>query len=123
MAADQRNFKWYRYVDDSARNWAIRADSNWGDNTDSGLATFNVDDPPFGPQSKRHHPRKAVYRDSTTFRVVVLVMGTAAAYAAAPSTVAIHVPGETATVTYSLVDKVPEKLQLPQTSRNLADHA
>lgn len=123
MAADQRNLKWYRYVDNAGRNWAIRADAAWGDSTDSGLAAFNPADPPFGPQTRRHHPRKAIYTDSTTFRQFVGIVGTTAADAALPSTHAVHVPGNTALVTYNLTGRVPEKLQVAQTSRNLADHA
>jgi hypothetical protein len=123
MAATQKNFKWYRYVDDAARNWAIRADADWGDSAASGLAAFNVADAPFGRQTTRHHPRFAVYRDPTTFRTFKGVVGTAAAYAALASTHDVIIPGETAAVTYNLAGKIPEKLQLPSTSRNLADHA
>ena len=123
MAADQRNFKWYRYVDDQARNWGVRADAAWGDSADSGLAAFNVADAPFGRQTRRHHPRYALYQDPSTFRTFKGVVGTAAAYAALPSTHDVHVPGNTAVVTYNLADTIPEKLQKPKTARNLIDHA
>lgn len=123
MAADQRNFKWYRYVDDSGRNWGIRADAAWGDSVASGLAAFDAADPPFGPQSRRHHPRFVTYTDPTTFRTFRGVVGTAAAFAAAPATQDVHVPGEVAAVTYNLTSKTGEKLQIPATSRNNPDHA
>jgi hypothetical protein len=123
MAADQRNLKWYRYVDDGGRNWAIRADAAWGDSADSGLAAFNSADPPFGRQTRRHTPRKAVYRDPSTFRSFVSAVGTPAAFAALPATHDVHVPGEVAAVTYNLSARIPEKLQIPQASRPLADHA
>ena len=123
MAATQRNFKWYRYVDDSGRNWAIRADADWGDSGASGLAAFNTADQPFGPQTKRHHPRFAVYQDPTTFRIFRGVVGTAAAYAALAATHDVVIPGEVAAVTYNLADQIPERLQKPKASRNLGDHA
>jgi hypothetical protein len=122
LAATQRNFKWYRYVDDKARNWAIRADADWGDSAASGLAAFNVADPPFGRQSNRHHPRFAIYQDPTTFRTFKGVVGTAAAYAALAATHDVVVPGEVAAVTYNLAGTIPEKLQLPKAARNLIDH-
>jgi hypothetical protein len=120
--AVQRNFKWYRYVDNAGRNWAIRADAEEGDNALFGLAAFNSADPPFGPQSRRHQPRRAVYQDPTTFRTRVVVVGTAAALAAVPATLSVSVPGNTAAVTYSLAGDLPEKLQTAKASRNLADH-
>lgn len=123
MAAVQRNFKWYRYVDDKARNWAIRADAEEGDNALFGLAAFNAADAPFGPQSRRHQPRRAVYQDATTFRSRVVVVGTSAALATVPATLDVAVPGETATVTYDLAGSLPEKLQTAKASRNLIDHA
>lgn len=123
MPATQANRQWFRYVDDAGRNWAIQADQDWGLNAASGLAAFNAADPPFGPQSRRHHVRKAIYRDATTFRSRSLPVGTAAASAALPATLAVVIPGETAAVTYALAGRVPEKLLIPAASRNLSDHA
>ncbi len=123
VPATQKNFKWYRYVDDSGRNWGIRVDSIWGDNVNSGLAAFNVADPPFGPQSRRHRPRVATYTDPTTFRTTECIVGTQAALAALPATLAVIVPGETAAVTYNLTGTRGEKLQKPATARNLGNHA
>lgn len=122
MPAVQRNFKWYRYVDDSARNWAIRADADWGDSAASGLAAFNAADPPFGPESRVHRPRKVTYQDPVTFRTFTGIMGTAAAFAAAPATHDVTVPGLVAPVTYTLASKRGEKLQVARTSRNDPDH-
>ncbi|HEY6020329.1 MAG TPA: hypothetical protein VIY48_10610 [Candidatus Paceibacterota bacterium] len=123
MAATQRNLQWYRYVDDSGRNWAIRTAKETGDIAGFGLTAFNSADPPFGPQSRRHHPRKAVYIDPTTFRTSTAIVGTAAAFAAVPATLDVVIPGEVAAVTYSLSEKVGEKLQVAKASRPLADHA
>lgn len=123
MAADQRNFKWYRYTDDGGRNWALRADAAWGDSAASGLAAFNVADAPFGPQTRRHHPRMATYTDPTTFRTVRGPVGTAAAFAGLPATRDVNVPGQVGVVTYSLSAREAEKLQVPKVAQNLADHA
>jgi hypothetical protein len=121
--AQQRNFKWYRYTDNKGRTWAIRADAEQGDNATFGLAAFDSADPPFGPQSRRHAPRRAVYQDNTTFRTRVVVVGTAAAEAALPLTLNVSIPGDGATVTYNFAGNLPEKLQTAKASRNLADHA
>jgi hypothetical protein len=121
--AVQRNFEWYRYVDDNGRNWGIRASNTYGDTAAFGLAAFNAADPPFGPESRRHRVRKAVYRDPATFRTVTIPIGTAAAFAALPATLAVSIEGEADAVTYNLSSKIPEKLQIPSVSRNLADSA
>lgn len=119
--AVQRNFKWYRYTDNDGRTWALRADAESGDNAAFGLTAFDVTDPPFGPQSRRHAPRRVVYQDDTTFRTRVVVLGNKTA--TAPLTLNVSVPGSGATVTYNLAGDLPEKLQKPKASRNLLDHA
>ena len=120
--AVQRNFQWYRYTDDSARHWAIRADQDNGNNASFGMAAFNAADQPWGPQSRRHHPRKVVYADPATFRTVTVIVGTPAAFAAVPATLDVTVPGDSVAVTYDLAAKIGEKLQIPKTANNAADH-
>jgi hypothetical protein len=120
---DQRNMQWYRYVGDAGTNYGIMADKQWGDNAASGLTTFNSADPPFGPQSTQHRVRKAVYRDATTFRTVAHPVGTAAAFAALPSTLNVTIVGSATPVSYSLARRIPEKLRIPGPSRGLTDHA
>jgi hypothetical protein len=119
--ATQRNFKWYRYTDRDSRTWAIRADAEAGDNAAFGLTAFDATDPPFGPQSRRHAPLRAVYQDATTFRTRVVVVGNPTA--TLPLTLNVSIPGDGATVTYNLSGTLPEKLQKPKASRNLIDHA
>jgi hypothetical protein len=121
MPGIQPNKSWFRYVDNAGRNWGIQADTDWGAVAASGLAAFNSTDPPFGPQSRRHHVRKAIYRDPVTFRARVLPVGTVAADAALPATLAVVIQGQVTTVTYNLSGRVPEKLSVPQTSRHLID--
>ena len=122
MPGIQANKQWYRYVDNAGRNWAIQADQDWGNSASSGLAAFNSTDPPFGPQSRRHRTRKVIYRDPTTFRSRVLPVGTVAADAALPATLSVVIPGIATGVLYDLSGRVPEKLSIAQTSRNLIDH-
>ena len=81
--------------------------------------------PPFIP-SRRHQPRKIVYRDPTTFRTKTLIIYTVAAFAAitvGTSTLAFHVEGNTATVTYTATKKIGEKNPAATPGGNLADHA
>jgi hypothetical protein len=120
--ATQKNLQWYRYTTDGGINVAVMADQDWGNNAASGLAGFNAADVPFGPQSRTHHLRKAVYRDPVTFRSVIHPVGTAAALAALPATLQVFVPGNATAVTYNLAQRRPEKLRIPGPSRPLSDH-
>lgn len=120
--ANQKNRQWYRYTDNKARNWSMLVDKEWGDNAASGLSAFNANDPPFGPTTRLHRPRRVMYRDPETFRTVVNVVGTAAALASLPGTRNIAVPGSDAPVVYNLAGEIPEKLQVAQQSRNLTDN-
>jgi hypothetical protein len=121
--ANEPNKQWFRYVTDAGINTAIMADQDWGLNSNSGLAAFNANDFPFGPQSSQHHTRHAIYVDPATFRTVKHPVGTAAAFAALPATISVPLPGSTTPEVYQLAQRVPEKLRIPRTSRNLADRA
>jgi hypothetical protein len=117
FTAKSRNFNWFRYVDDSGLNWAVRADAVWGALAASGLAAFNAADPVWGRQTRRRAIRTATYQDNVTFRTVRLPFGTAAAFTAAPATVAITVPGLETAITYSLKRKTAEKKPTPAAVR------
>lgn len=121
MAGDQRNFGWYRYVDNDGRNWAVRAERTWAASVASGLAPFNAADPPIGPRSRLHRPRAAQYMDPNTFRTTGGVVGTPAAFAALPATITAVVAGVANPVTFALARRIEEKFQIPRPSRNLAD--
>jgi hypothetical protein len=121
--AEQKNRSWFRYVDDQARNWALMADTDWGENAASGLAAFNAADPPFGKQTRLHHPRRITYMDPVTFRTFVGVVGTSGAIAGLPATLAVFVPGNDTAILYSKGSLTGEKLQTPRASRHLADAA
>ncbi len=125
MPADQRNFGYSDYLSDDGTHYCVKADSNWIANTDSGGAacTTNI---AYGKDSTRRHKRSVVFRDTTTFRTVKEPVFTPTAYSAlvaTPVTIAVHVPGETATVTYTQDATNPEKLGRTAITRNDPDHA
>src|SRR5215831_920112 len=112
MPADQRNFNYSQYVSDDATTYCIKADQNMIGTVGLGGAACSGQ-PAYGRATTRRSPRKAIYRDSTTFRTITTPVFTPTAYAAltvGTSTIPVHVAGETATVTYTLVKKVPEKI-------------
>lgn len=119
--ANEPNKQWFRYVSDGGVNFGIMADQDWGISASSGLTTFNAADPAFGPQSRQHRLRHAVYRDPATFRTVKHPVGTAAAFAALPATISVNLPGSATAETYNLAQRIPEKMRIPGPSRNLPD--
>jgi hypothetical protein len=126
MAADQPNSQYWTYVDDGGNTWNKRGPVNSAINAVDGSAAFTSGAAVFPRGTKRFHCRQAVFIDATTFRTVRFPVFTAAAYAAiiaTPPTLALHVPGETATVNYTLSDTIPERLPKAKASRALADHA
>ncbi len=125
MAADQRNFGYSVYVSDNGQNYCLKADANMIATAGLGGAAC-TNQPPYGRASLRRQPRKAIYRDPTTFRTITTPVFTPTAYGAlvvGTSTVAKHVEGETATVTYTLVKLVPEKIPTTVIGRQDPDHA
>ena len=121
--SNERNLQWYRYVSDAGVNFGIVADQDWGNNAASGLSAFNAADPAFGPQSRQHRVRKALYRDPVTFRTVKHPVGTSAAFTALPTTISVPLPGSVTPETYNLAQRIPEKMRIPGPSRNLVDRA
>ena len=126
MPADQRNFDYSRYASDDGTNYALKADAAWiagtalsGSASAAGLVAY-------GRATKRRAPRKLIFRDPTTFRTVTEPAFTTAAYDAAivgTTTYSVHVPGLTATVSYTLVKKQPERIPSTVIGRQDADHA
>ncbi len=125
MAADQRNFGYSQYVSDDGTTYCLKADANMIGTSGLGGAACSGN-PAYGRATNRRAPRKAIYVDGTTFRTVTTPVFTATAYAAltvGSSTLAIHVPGETATVTYTLKKKVAERIPSTVIGRTDPDHA
>lgn len=124
MAADQRNFQLFTYVDDNGVSWNKRGELDAARNTVDGNAAFGAH-PDWGRETTRHKTRKIIYQDPTTFRTKTVLFYTAAAYAAVAlgDIIAFHVEGEVATVNYNAIKKVPERQPAAAGSRQLADHA
>lgn len=125
MAADQKNLTLFTYVDDGGTSWNKRGELDAVRNAVDGSTAAGAN-PNWGRETRRHSVRKIIYQDPTTFRTKTVIMYTAAADAAitlGTSTLAFHVEGETATVTYTAVKRIPERLPSAAASRNLIDHA
>jgi len=126
MPADQRNFAYSDYLSDDATTYCLKADANMVATAALGGVTPCTSGIAYGRSSARRQPRKAIYRDGTTFRTVTTPVFTPTDFAAltvGTDTITVHVPGNTATVTYTLVKKVAEKVPSIVIGRTDADHA
>ena len=123
MVANQRNFEVFSYVDDNAAVWNKRGTLDTSLNAIDGSTALTAGQP-LWINTKRKRARMAVFQDPTTFRTVHAVIYTPAAFAAltGASTINVNVPGETAAVTYTLSEKIPEKQPVARTTRKEIDH-
>lgn len=125
MAAEQKNFGLFTYVDNNGVSWNKRGELDAVRNAVDGSTAFGGH-PAWGAESPRHRVRKGVYQDATTFRTKTIILYTAAAAAAltpGTSTLTFKVEGNTAGVVYTYQGLIDEKQPKPGASRNLADHA
>jgi hypothetical protein len=125
LAADQLNFNLFTYTDNDSVVWNKRGEDNSVLTAVNGATAFGAH-PTWPAQSRRFRARAVIYRDGTTFRTKRVVFYTAAAYAAitpGTSTIALHVPGNTATVTYTALQKIDEKKPSVGGARQLGEHA
>jgi hypothetical protein len=127
MAATQRNFNFSQYVSDDGTTYCLKASQEWisAAGNPGGSVTCSGN-PAYGRATTRRSPRKVVYRDATTFRTVTVPVFTPTAYAAisvGSSTLPIMIPGETGSVTYTAVKKVPERIPSTVIGRQDPDHA
>jgi hypothetical protein len=125
MAADQKNFSRFTYVDNNGVSWNKGGELDAVRNAVDGSSAAGGN-PEWGAESRNHSVRKGVYVDPTTFRSKTIILYTSAAAAAltpGTSTLAFHVEGETGTVTYTYGGLIPERQPKSQPSRNPADHA
>jgi len=125
VPAVQRNFNYFAYDSDDGFTYCMRADQDWGNAAASGGAAC-AGESAYGRATARRSPRKAIFRDPTTFRTVTEPVFTTAAFAAlivGTSTLAVSVPGLATTVTYTLVKKVGERVPSTVVGRQDADHA
>lgn len=122
---DQKNFDYFSYDSDDATSYCLRGDDTWGNDADSG-GTACAGEPAYGRATRRRAPRKAIFRDPTTFRTFSGVVYTPAAFTALTigvDTVDVLLPGLVAAQTYTLVKKVPEKIPSTVVGRQNIDHA
>lgn len=124
MAANQKNSNVFKYVDDNGTTWNKRGPIDTAINAIDGNAALEAG-APLWTNTKSRRAREAVFYDPTTFRTIRFPVYTAAAFAAitGATTLNVPVPGETAAVSYSLAEKIPEMQRVAKTSRNLIDHA
>lgn len=115
----------FSYVDGDAFVWNKRGPLDAAINAIDGSTALTGGQPVWQDTKGRYRCRKAVFFDPTTFRTIRFPVYTAAAFAAITSatTLARHVEGETATVTYNLAEKISEKKPVARSTRQLADHA
>jgi hypothetical protein len=124
MAASQKNFSLYTYTDDNAVDWNLRGELDAVRNAVDGSSAAGGN-PPFIP-SRRHQPRKIIYRDASTLRTKTCIFYTAAAFAAitlGTDSLSFPVEGEATAVLYTATKKIAEKNPSATAGGNLPDHA
>jgi hypothetical protein len=107
-----RNFNYFNYVSDDGSTYNMKADQVWGNLAASGGTAASAPRS-YGRASRRRQPRRATYRDPTSFRTFSGPVFTSAAYAAlvvGTATITRYFPGAETGVVYTLVKKTPEKL-------------
>ena len=117
MAAFEDNRVYSDYVSDDGVTYSIPTLAAFAAQATLALTTTSSH-VPYGPQSRRHKTRKAIYADLTApGRKVTAPVGTAAAYATlfatlsgTPDTFPRRIRGEVAAKTYTLVALTPEKV-------------
>lgn len=123
MAADQKNFQNYLYVDDNAVSWTKRGELDPARNAVDGSAAQTGG--PVWRDGARYQARHIVYQDATTGRTKRVLFYTTTAFGAVAlgDIIAFHVEGETTTVNYAAIQKRAEKQPSRKTALGLADHA
>lgn len=123
MARNQKNFKYFLYVDDNADEWNVRGEDGGALTAVDGHAAFDATKPVFGRMTRRRHVRYVVYQDAVTLRTVKGIVYTPTAYAAISpgDIVAVQVTGLATTVNYTVASKIAEKLPLAKAGHELAD--
>ena len=121
MAANEKNYQNFLYVDDNGVDWTKRGEDGGAAAAVDGHAAGTG--APTWINSSRMRVRKIIYQNPTNFRTVDPTFYTAAAFAAVAlgDIIAVQVPGLATTVNYAAVKKVAEKQPARGTARQLAD--
>lgn len=112
VTTSERLFNYFNYASDDGSSYNLRADQAWGQLAASG-GTAASSPRAYGRSSRRRTPRKAIYRDPSSFRTFTGIVFTSAAYAAlviGTSTVSRQLKGASTPVVYTLIKKIPEKI-------------
>ena len=123
MARNQKNFKYFTYVDGGSVSWNKRGEDGGAAAAVDGHAAA-VASQPVWEETKRNRVRKIQYMDSTTGRSIFPIFYTAAAYNAVNlgDTLAVQVAGLATTVNYTAVRKLEERKKgTPNFTHQLAD--
>jgi len=125
MAADQLNFDYSQYESDDGNTYCLRANAADIASADLGGSAC-TDQKAYGRATRRRAPRHALWVDKSTFRTkrsIVFTKAAAAALVPNTTTVAVHVPGEAATVTYTLAGVTAERVPKTLLQSSKPDHA
>lgn len=125
MPLPQFNFGYGAYDSDDGSSYCLKGDASWQAAGASGSSAC-AGEPAYGRATARRAPRRGIFRDPTTFRTQTVPYYTPAAYAAAvvgTDTIAVAVPGQVATVTYTLVKKIGERIPSTVIGQQRPDHA
>lgn len=124
MPLPQPNFGYFTYVSGDGTSYNIRCSAEWAAIAAHGLAARASGQPRYISTGRRK-PRSVVYVDLTTGRKKKGPIGTAAAWTAlTDGTVqAFPVPGQVATVNYTLAAHQDEKIPGSVLQSSLPDHA
>ena len=124
MPGVQRNFQLFDYESDDGNTYSVRGEVGGAfAAVDGHAATFAF--PAYGRQTKNRHVRKVSASDPTTFRSVIGIIYTAAAFAAISpgDVIAVSVPGLATAVNYTVDGFIAEKRPRVRLGRQLPDHA
>ena len=121
MAANEKNFQNFLYVDDNGVSWTKRGEDGGAGAAVDGHAAGTL--APTWINSSRMRTRKIIYKNPLNHRSVDVTFYTAAAYSAVAigDIVAVQVPGSATTVNYAASKKVGEKQPTRDPATQLAD--
>lgn len=123
MPRNQKNFRYFTYVDDGGTSWNKRGEDGGAATAVDGHAAA-VASQPVWEETARNRVRKIRYMDAATGRTIDPIFYTAAAYAAVAlgDIVAVNVAGLATTVNYAAVQKMGERKKgTPNFTHQLAD--
>jgi hypothetical protein len=123
MASNEKNFKFFTYVDNDGTSWNLRGESLGAFSAVDGHTPADVAQP-LWHRTKRNQPRRVVAQEANTGRIVVGVVYDTASFAAIAKgdVIAVQLPGLATTTNFLVTRKLDEKQQgTPAFSHNLAD--